>query len=103
LRDELERENEVKREELSEDLAAREIYAMYRAMLKKARGSPKRTILRFRVAKAFHELGKDFPPDKESFEELYQLEHEKALAEYRPHSTGGLMNRIRRKPTKPKK
>jgi len=101
LRGELEKENEVKLEELSEDLAAREIYAMYRAMLKKARGSPKRTILRFRVAKAFHELGKDFPPDKESFEELYQLEHEKALAEYRPHSTGGLMNRIRRKPTKP--
>ena len=103
LRDELERENEVKREELSEDLAAREIYAMYRAMLKKARGSPKRTILKFRVATAFQELKKDFPPDEESFEELYQLGHEEALADYKPHATGGLMNIARRKPTKPKK
>jgi transcriptional regulator with XRE-family HTH domain len=102
LRDELERENEVKTEELSEDIAAREIYAMYRAMLKKARGSPKRTILRYRVAKAFQELKKDFPPDEENFEELYQLGYEKALAEYKPHAIG-LMNIARRKPTKPKK
>jgi transcriptional regulator with XRE-family HTH domain len=102
LRDELERENEVKKEELSEDIAAREIYATYRAMLKNARGSPKRTILRYRVAKAFQELKKDFPPDKESFEELSRLGYEKALAEYEPHAIG-LMNVERRKPSKPKK
>ena len=102
LRDELERENEVKKEELSEDIAALEIYAMYRAMLKKARGSPKRTILRYRVAKAFQELKKDFPPDKESFEELSRLGYEKARAEYEPHAIG-LMNVARRKPSKPKK
>jgi transcriptional regulator with XRE-family HTH domain len=102
LRDELERENEVKREELSEDLAALENYAMYRAMLKKARGSPMRTILRFRVAKFFQEQKKDFPFDKETFEELYQLGYEKVLAEYKPHAIG-LMNQARRKPTKPKK
>jgi transcriptional regulator with XRE-family HTH domain len=102
LRDELERENEIKTEELSEDIAASEIYAMYRAMLKKARGSPKRTILRYRVAKAFQELKKDFPPDEENFEELNQLGYEKALAEYKPHSIP-LMNIARRKPTKPKK
>jgi transcriptional regulator with XRE-family HTH domain len=103
LRDELERENEVKTSELSEDLAAREIYAMYRAMLKKARGSPKRTILMYRVQKAFQELKKDFPPDEESFEELSRLGIEKAYAEYKPHATGGLMNIARRKPSKPKK
>ena len=102
LRDELERENEVKTEELSEDLAALEIDAMYRAMLKKARGSPMRTILRFRVAKFFQELKKNFPFDKETFEELYRLGYEKVLAEYKPHAIG-LMNQARRKPTKPKK
>jgi transcriptional regulator with XRE-family HTH domain len=102
LRDELERENEVKREELYDDLAALEISAMYRAMLKKARGSPKRTILRFRGSKFFQELKKDFPFDKETFEQLYQLGYEKVLAEYKPHAIG-LMNQARRKPTKPKK
>jgi transcriptional regulator with XRE-family HTH domain len=102
LRDELERENEVKKEELSEDVAALEIYARYRAMLKKARGSPKRTILRYRVAKAFQELEKDFPPDKESFEELNRLGYEKAFAEYEPHAIG-LGHIARRKPSKPKK
>jgi transcriptional regulator with XRE-family HTH domain len=102
LRDELERENQVKTEELSEDLAALEIDAMYRAMLKKARGSPMRTILRFRVAKFFQELKKNFPFDKETFEELYRLGYEKVLAEYKPHAIG-LMNQARRKPTKPKK
>jgi transcriptional regulator with XRE-family HTH domain len=102
LRDKLERENEVKTEELSEDIAAREIYAMYRAMLKKARGSPKRTILRYRVAKAFQELKKDFPPDEENFEELNQLGYEKALAEHKPPALG-LMNYARRKASKPKK
>ena len=102
LRDKLERENEVKKEELSEDIAAREIYARYRAMLKKARGSPKRTILNYRVAKAFQELEKDFPPDKESFEELNRLGYEMALAEYEPHAIG-LGHIARRKPSKPKK
>jgi transcriptional regulator with XRE-family HTH domain len=95
-------ENEVKQEELSEDIAAREIYARYRAMLKKARGSPKRTILRYRVAKAFQELEKDFPPDKESFEELNRLGYEKALAEYEPQAIG-LGHIARMKPSKPKK
>ena len=102
LRGELEKENEVKLEELSEDLAAREIDAMYRAMLKKARGSPNRTILRYRVVKAFQEIKKDFPPDKESFEELNRLGIEKAYAEFEPHSIE-LMNIARRKPSKPKK
>jgi transcriptional regulator with XRE-family HTH domain len=102
LRNELERENEAKKEGLSEDLAASRIYAMYRAMLKKARGSPKRTILTFRVEKAFQELKKDFPPDEANFEELDQLGYEKALAEYEPHAIG-LTNAARRKPTKPKK
>jgi transcriptional regulator with XRE-family HTH domain len=101
---EAKRENEAKREELYEDLGARRIYAMYRAMMKKARGSPKRTILMYRVEKAFQELEKDFPPDNENFEELRQLGIEKAHAEYEPYVLG-LMNAAKREhsSTKPKK
>jgi len=101
---EAERANEATREELYEDSGARLIYAKYRAMMKKARGSPKRTILMYRVEKAFQELEKDFPPDKEIFEELRQLGMEQALADYEPYALG-LMNAIKRKQpsTKPKK